>query len=911
MLLFRWRRIGSDLLFSAAALLTATAWPAEPQQVGGHVPDVVARGLAPAGRLPAAQQLRLAIGLPLRNRPALTNLLQQLYDPASPLFHQYLQPDQFTASFGPQEKDYQALRQFVQSHGLTVTGTHPNRMVLDVSGSVAEIEKTFHVKLGVYPHPTEPRTFYAPDVEPTLDLEVPVLNIAGLNDFARPHPASLHARPVAPAPSATPNAGSGPGNWYIGLDFRAAYAPGVTLTGAGQSVGLVEFSTYYAADIASYLALPNGGLANTNVTVIPVGIDESTNTTPDSDGNVEVALDIDMAICMAPGLSSVIVYEAVNNSSLTPADDMFNRMATDNLARQLSCSWSGFIDATIQQDLQEFAVQGQSFFIASGDSGAYINPLNPPSPPSDDTYVTSVGGTTLSTASARGVWTSETTWNWFSTKAVTMTNGSSGGISPTYAIPSWQQGVSMAANQGSTTYRNVPDLAMIADQIYVIADDGIGYEIGGTSAATPLWAGFMALVNQQNAAVGNPPAGFVNPALYALCQGTEYAACFHDITTGNNTNLSSPDLYFAVPGYDLCTGWGSPAGSNLINVLAAPADVLEITPLSGFTAAATAGGPVKVVSQSFLLTNAGTTALNWTLANPAAWLSNSAAGGTLAAGGFTNVTVSLDAAAADALPAGVYTTNIWFTNASDGVAQSRQFNLTLVGAQLVQNGGFETGDFTSWTPPADTGANFVGSASTPFIGPHRRTVYYGSYYIHSGSYAAFLGEYGQLAYLSQTLTTVPGQPYLLSFWLDNPGKFANPPTPNEFMAAWNGNTLFDQVNLGVFSYTNLQFVVSASGTSTTLEFGARNDPDYFGLDDVSVTPIPAPVFQSAASANGSITLTWSAVTGVTYQLQFTTSLGAPNWTNLGAPTNASSASVAASDVKPADPQRFYRVVVAP
>ena len=214
-------------------------------------------------------------------------------------------------------------------------------------------------------------------------------------------------------------------------------------------------------------------------------------------------------------------------------------------------------------------------------------------------------------------------------------------------------------------------------------------------------------------------------------------------------------------------------------------------------------------------------------------------------------------------------------------------------------------------PAGEHRANFVGSASTPFIGPHRRTVYYGSYYIHSGIYAAFLGESGGLAYLSQTLTTVPGQPCLLSFWLDNPGEFANPPTPNEFMAAWNGNTLFDQVNMGVFSYTNLQFVVSASGTSTTLEFGARNDPDYFGLDDVSVTPIPAPVFQSAASANGSITLTWSAMTGVTYQLQFTTSLSAPNWTNLGAPTNASSPSIAASDVKPADPQRFYRVVVAP
>jgi hypothetical protein len=531
--------------------------------------------------------------------------------------------------------------------------------------------------------------------------------------------------------------------------------------------------------------------------------------------------------------------------------------------------------------------------------------------------VTSVGGTTLSTASARGAWTSETTWNWFNT--FSGTNGSSGGISPTYAIPNWQQSVSMTANHGSTSYRNIPDVAMTADQIYVIADNGIGYEIGGTSAASPLWAGFMALVNQQNAAVGNPPAGFFNPALYALCQGANYTPCFHDITTGNNTNPISRTLYFAVPGYDLCTGWGTPTGSNLINVLAAPADVLEITPLSGFSATATAGGPVKSFSQSFLLTNTGSAALNWTLTNPAAWLSNSASGGTLAAGAFTNVTVSLNAALSGTFAAGVYTTNVSFQNTSDGVAQNRLFTLTLVGPQLVQNGGFETGDFTSWslTGSISSQYNFVGSATSLAVisgfGRRRTTNYYGPYYIHSGSFAAFLGENGGLAHLSQTLATVPGQVYMLSFWLANPGTYAAvyPPTPNEFMTAWNGNTISDQVNLGTSSYTNMQFVVSATGASTLLEFGARNDPDYFGLDDVSVTPVPPPVFQSAAGANGSISLTWSAVTGVPYQLQYATSLSTLNWINLGAPTNASGGSISTSDVKPADPQRFYRVVVAP
>jgi hypothetical protein len=209
----------------------------------------------------------------------------------------------------------------------------------------------------------------------------------------------------------------------------------------------------------------------------------------------------------------------------------------------------------------------------------------------------------------------------------------------------------------------------------------------------------------------------------------------------------------------------------------------------------------------------------------------------------------------------------------------------------------------------------VGNATsvgvTNGFGRHRTVTYYGSYYIHSGSYAAFLGENGGLASLSQTLTTVPGQAYMLSLWLVNPGKFVSPPTPSQFTVTWNGNTLFNQANMQVFSYTNMQFVVAATDWSTSLAFDVRNDPDYFGFDDVSVTPIPAPLFQSAASVNGSITLTWAATAGVPYQLQYTTNLSLANWSNLGTPVTANSSAIVTSDVQHADPQRFYRVLVAP
>ncbi len=162
---------------------------------------------------------------------------------------------------------------------------------------------------------------------------------------------------------------------------------------------------------------------------------------------------------------------------------------------------------------------------------------------------------------------SEATWNSYSQGSV---GASGGGISTMYGIPWWQTNVSMSANQGSTTMRTLPDVALTANNVFIIADNGNAYVHGitGTSCASPLWAGFTALVNQQAAANGDSPVGFLNPALYAIGTGITYTDCFHDITTGNNTNHYTNTEFFAVSGYDLCTGWGTPNGSSLINALA-------------------------------------------------------------------------------------------------------------------------------------------------------------------------------------------------------------------------------------------------------------------------------------------------------------------------------------------------------
>src|SRR5262249_37057961 len=148
-------------------------------------------------------------------------------------------------------------------------------------------------------------------------------------------------------------------------------------------------------------------------------------------------------------------------------NDLLNRIATDNTVRQISSSWTFAINASTPQIFQQYAAQGQSYFNASGDSGAYVGAIPAPA---DQTNITCVGGTTLSTSGPGGAWVSETVWNWNSTGQGT--DAGSGGVSTSILIPSWQQGIDMSANMGSTTKRNIPDVAMTANNIWVIYNNG-------------------------------------------------------------------------------------------------------------------------------------------------------------------------------------------------------------------------------------------------------------------------------------------------------------------------------------------------------------------------------------------------------------------------------------------------------
>jgi len=826
----------------------------------------------------ADQRVSFVLALPLRNPEALTNLLAAVYDPASPRFHRFLTPEQFTAQFGPSAQDYQAVIEYARANGFTVTHTHPNRTLVSLKAAVTDIERAFRVTLRTYRHPTENRTFHAPDAEPSLDVAAPVLTVCGLDDFSLPRPLS-HVQQATS--NATPLAwtGSGPGGSFFGNDFRAAYAPGVTLNGAGQSVGLIQFDGYDANDINNFKTA--AGMPN--VLVTNVLVDGASGSPVTYGGSGEVCLDIEMAISMAPGLDRVIVYIATNPS---PWAVILNRVANDNQARQVSCSWGGGLaDLATDQIFEQMALQGQSFFQASGDSGAYAGAIMFPA---DNPYITVVGGTTLATSSAGGPWMSETTWS-----------GSSGGISPTYSLPVWQQGLDMIANQGSTTMRNLPDVALMSANIYFFFNGGGSGGWTGTSFAAPLWAGFAALINQQAAASAQPPVGFLNPALYAIGRGANGATAFHDITTGNNFSSGSPDKFSAVAGYDLCTGWGTPNGSNLIDAVVS-FNSLGITPLLGATFAGPPGGPFSPAATSLCLTNTGGVALTWSAGATSPWFTLAPSSGTVAAGGATNVVLTL-AAAATNLAAGFYSGSAWFTNQVDGTVQGRAVTLWVA---VVQNGGFENGG-ADWV---SSGFNAIMNAGYDYSFDGGVTYVPGALFVHAGNYGILLGTAGTLGYLSQTLQTISNRPYLLSFWLTNP---LSNSTPNEFLVQWGGNTLFDQIDMGQFAWSNMQFVVLANDTTTVLTFGTRNDPNEFGLDDISARALVMPAFDGLAVQTNAATLAWSASTNVHYQAQYATNLTPAQWVDLGAPMLGTGSTMTVTDPLPASPQRFYRVILQP
>jgi len=339
-------------------------------------------------------------------------------------------------------------------------------------------------------------------------------------------------------------------------------------------------------------------------------------------------------------------------------------------------------------------------------------------------------------------------------------------------------------------------------------------------------------------------------------------------------------------------------------LLAPPIETLRVTSPLGFTSQGRSGGPFSVTTQTYTLANTGSTPLTWSLANTSIWLNVSATGGTLNPGASTTVTVSLNANANNFLITHA-SGNVAFNNLTAGTTQNRQFDL------YVGNGGFETGGLDNWTYVGDPTLTFaLAGDDADVAGQNALPGQPDELFVHSGIYGGYLGQWPDNGTLSQTVPTVAGQPLLVSFWLTSVPDQNGETTPNGFAAKWNGSTLFTGTDLPVFGWTNLQFIVPSAGTSGTLEFDFNNTPGAFGLDDVTVQTIPAPILNSVVVSSNNIAFSWSAIPNVSYQIQSTTNLGGSGWSNVGNPIVATNNVVNISE--PVNtPQQFYRVVMSP
>ncbi len=259
---------------------------------------------------------------------------------------------------------------------------------------------------------------------------------------------------------------------------------------------------------------------------------------------------------------------------------------------------------------------------------------------------------------------------------------------------------------------------------------------------------------------------------------------------------------------------------------------------------------------------------------------------------FNSTTATLTVSNLTPADAGSYTVVV--SNSAGMTTSSVALLNVVIPEQLVQNGGFEN-PVTNWFVSGNySGSIFADNVDLPFI--------------HSGSVGLVAGPSTTLGYISQTLPTSPGGSYLLSFWLTNPSGG----TPNQFVLSWNGTNIYNRTNLSAFTWTNLQFTVTATTGSTTLSFGFRNDPSYFGLDDVSVTPLGQPLKLAGLSLSGTnlVVSGLNGVSGASYVMRASTNLALPinQWTPVSTNilgVNGNFAFTATNAVSPGLPRQYY------
>ncbi|MFI5271784.1 MAG: protease pro-enzyme activation domain-containing protein [Ktedonobacterales bacterium] len=525
-----------------------------------------ARGATPTaptqlGPTDPAQTISISVVLRGQAPGALDATLAAVSDPRSPSYHHYLSPAEYAQQFGSGAAARTTVRDVLRTAGFDVTGTTPNGLLVNARGTVGEAEALFGVQLWDY-RDSHGTRFYRAGSPARLPARLaPIASgVLGLDTRASLHRGTLPGRPRA----SSSFAGYTPADLHQLYDLGAATQ---SSGGSGLTIALAEIDSFSQSDVDQYDQ--QFGISAPPVTVVSVN-GAAPNPGPES------VMDIEVLHAIAPK-ATLIAYES--GDALNDTATMFAQIVGERRAQIISISLGvceigidpslrdAFV-SSIESTFQQADAEGMSVLVASGDSGAYgcqDDNLSVQAPASSP-YVTAVGGTALF-ARGDGSYGYEAGW-----EAPLEGAGGGGGLSVLFPQASWQAGQGVQ-NQYSNSMRQVPDVSADSDVLtgYAIYDTSIGQCSGnqcwqiyaGTSAATPLWAGLIALADQQRAAQQKPLLGFLNPALYQLGSAGATASPFHDVQIGGN-------LYYpATPGWDYASGLGSPDAAKLIASLTA------------------------------------------------------------------------------------------------------------------------------------------------------------------------------------------------------------------------------------------------------------------------------------------------------------------------------------------------------
>jgi kumamolisin len=448
---------------------------------------------------------------------------------------------QFGRDCGADPADLESLRRFAGAHGLTEVASDPARRVLHLSGTPATLQRAFRVTLGKYQFEDGRGPFVGCAQAPQLPPGV--IAVLGLD-----------RRPVAQPRSRRPKAQ--PSTSYTPPQLGALYDFPTGTDGSGETVAIIELGGGFSStDLAQYFA----GLGISKPpTVTAVSVAGATNT-PGGEADDEVMLDIEVVGSLAPGAAIAVYFAPNTDQGFYEAISQAAHDATRKPA-VMSISWGGpenswtgpSLDA-METALEDAAALGVTVTVAAGDSGSSDGESDGQPHvdfPSSSPYALACGGTRL--MAQGGVIQSEVVWN----EEASGDGATGGGVSTVFPLPVWQQGSAVPESPAGSPGRGVPDVSGNADPLtgYQVLVDGEAQVIGGTSAVAPLWAALIARFNQKlGRPVGEPHVAFYQIGIKA----------FRDITQGNNGACQ------AGPGWDACTGLGSPNGAALLAALAA------------------------------------------------------------------------------------------------------------------------------------------------------------------------------------------------------------------------------------------------------------------------------------------------------------------------------------------------------